>query len=385
MYAEGITVNLFLITISVGFLAFILLRKLMPPHFLLIVILVKLIIPFVYFAWFFDGSWTFLDDITYYSTGKALINAGYSPLTSEALAKQFMIAHSPQFLYFWFNHFTQYIFGPYYYSPVFGNVFLTFVAGYYLYKISLNCGFGKDYSLGLLGFFLLQWDVLAWSSFPNLKDILALTITVALFYYLLLVRKKITWKNIFGVVLLMGLLSLIRFYLPLVVVLALVLDYLVGNVKLSKITKYSMIFIVTAGAFLVWYQGYSIMRSSHQLSLNPLSCLQGTVKMLLTPRPWAVSPDYSFLLIPSIINVIFLVPMLIGARFLWRDSKDVRLLIIYFILAIVLYGMSLDEVQGPRHRVQMLFVMVAMQYRFLWILLSPISQNISRIVCAPQK
>jgi len=97
--------------------------------------------------------------------------------------------------------------------------------------------------------------------------------------------------------------------------------------------------------------------------------LSGIVHIILTPRPWGISPEYSFLTIAAVLHWLFLLPTVIGGGMLWRQSKEAALLIIYCLVLIVLYG-SYAELQGPRHRLQLVFIIAWMQFHFFWHIIS---------------
>ena len=90
--------------------------------------------------------------------------------------------------------------------------------------------------------------------------------------------------------------------------------------------------------------------------------------MLLTPQPWSVSPEYGFLLLPSMLHLLMLVPAVVGAMILWRDSPMLRLPIVYAVLVLVLFA-AFPGQQGPRYRHQVVFVLVWAQFTFIWQLL----------------
>ena len=100
--------------------------------------------------------------------------------------------------------------------------------------------------------------------------------------------------------------------------------------------------------------------------LKPDTLLFGLIHFSLTPQPWSIEDNYSFLLLPSIIHWILFVPVLLAARILWQKSLLSRLLLIYLLMVIIFYAL-IPELQGPRHRVQIIFVIAWMQFHFLWI------------------
>jgi hypothetical protein len=64
-----------------------------------------------------------------------------------------------------------------------------------------------------------------------------------------------------------------------------------------------------------------------------------------------------------------LIPTVVGCIMLWNEVPRARVLIVYLLVALVAYGAGLDELQGPRHRVQLIFIYAWAQFHFLWYLL----------------
>jgi len=367
---EGLTVSLVLAVLLIGFLSFWTLKRVIPPHWLLLSLIIKLGIPFVYFTVPVGNAWFLLDDITYYNQGVELLNAGYNPFTiffNEAgMATLFRLSGGTHILYGWLNLFSMFILGPYYYSPVFFNIFLTCISGYFIYKISIFCGFERRYSSALVCFFILHWDVLVWSSFLNLKDVVVLTMTVILFYALVLVQIRLNFTALITVAVVLFAFLWIRFYVPIMVLLAFGLYYLFVLNGIFRVKLGQLIVILIIGALIFFELGVNkIGIYFSMLDVSPSTIVTGAIRMILTPQPWSIDPKYSFLLIPSIFHLFFIVPMLVGGCVLWVRSKKARFFIIYFLISILLYA-SFDELQGPRHRVQLLMVIVWMQFHFIW-------------------
>ncbi len=85
----------------------------------------------------------------------------------------------------------------------------------------------------------------------------------------------------------------------------------------------------------------------------------------MTPRPWNIEEAYSFLLLPSIFHWTLMLPASIGGVLLWKRSRFERLLIIYLVLVIFVCSF-VPEVQGPRQRFQVAFILARMQFAFFW-------------------
>ena len=181
---------------------------------------IRAAVPLVYFSVFWDGSWTFLDDFRYISHGQALLEQGYTPvsvlLDPDGFSHLRALAGGSHFLYSWWNLTAMYFFGPHYYSPVFMNILLTFVAGLLLEGILKHGNFAPSYRKAFFVFFMLHWDVVAWSSFINLKDILVMTLTAGSLFLLISLQVRFSLPKVLGLYGCVFLLLWIRYYVPVI-------------------------------------------------------------------------------------------------------------------------------------------------------------------------
>ena len=95
--------------------------------------------------------------------------------------------------------------------------------------------------------------------------------------------------------------------------------------------------IGVAGAEQYLYEDYWSLLDFSNIAVGPFQAL-------LTPRPWNIEEEYSFLLVPSIMHWALIVPTFVGSVLLWKRSKFERLLIIYLVLVICLCSV-VPEVQ----------------------------------------
>lgn len=375
--AEGLTVNLVSVAIWVGLLSFWLSSRILSLHTAYIVTFVKVLIPLIYFAFFFNGTWHFLDDFVYQSIGTKMLEMGYNPLTvlfnSETRDQLYLLSEGPHLVYGWWNFLSQYLFGKHYYSPVFLNVALTFLSGNLLFCIARQCGFSRGYGKGLLLFFLLHWEVLAWSSLINMKDIFVMTMTLVAFY---LIFKLL---NEFKLVTLMALLALIytffwiRFFVPLMLLVSALVWILLYN---KGLRKYALIVVAVIGGFMVILSKAGLKVISWEyiiynfgdLSFS-LDSLFGILRTMITPQPWSIAPNYTFLILPSICHWLLFFPAAFGGWMLWNKSKELTFIIIYLLVTFWLYGAYDEDVQGPRQRFQVVPIIAWMQFHFLWVVL----------------
>ena len=374
--AEGLTADLIWAAFWTILLSFAIANQYISKFSALFVGSIKALIPTFYFAFFYNGGWTILDDVAYYEKGQTLLDLGYNPLTiiidPEGLVKIFSISDGQHILYVWWNIFAQYFFGSHYYSPVFLNVLITFVTAYFISKIAELCGFSKNYQKSLYVFMLFQWEILAWSSLVNLKDTLVMCLSVIAFYGILKLFEQ-TSKKIFNLnnlilpSLSLYLLFFIRFYtVPLIflsIIIFLMLKQQARNFPLLILFTVLLIALNIPIGYLNNYNLFSIT-----------NILTGTVRMILTPLPWQIEESYTFLVIPSILNLLFLIPVTLVGSIFWKTSKPLSLLLIYLIAALFFYG-YVEELQGVRQRYQLDFIIGWLQFHVLWVIFIKMTRN----------
>lgn len=381
---QGLTGDLLLAAFAVWLLSVWILCRDLPRALAVPVATLKMALPVFYFAYLYDGTWTFKDDWTYFYIGTMLLQAGYHPITiffsREGIFHLAVLSGGQHVLYYWYNLLAQYLFGTHYYAPVFLNVGLTCITGAFLYRIARIAGLKRSYAQGLLLFFLLHWDILAWSSLANLKDILVLTLTAGAHYFmvrLLLVRERPLIKGFNAGFLLAFLFAMlfIRYYLPVLITCAL------GVWSVLKMRGWWKLVIPTLAGGVVLFVMKTRMRLPRRLvgslSFSPGVIAAGFIHFWLTPQPWSISPSYSFLFLPSILHWLMFIPALIGGYRLWKQYPVATYLLIYLIVASLFYAV-VEELQGPRSRVQLVFIIAWAQYHFLYLLYQTVMQQLER-------
>lgn len=394
IYPEGLSDNLLLVAACVWLFGFWVSSRYLPYWVALVTTTIKILIPLVYFAWFFDGTWVLRDDIDYLNQSAELLTEGYDPLSAvldpEGEEPLRAAARGSHVLYYWWNFTAMYFFGRHYYPTVFLNLGLTFVCSYVMFKLVRLSGFSQSYAQVLAVFCLLQADIVVWSSLLNLKDILVMTLTLLALYGIVQLSKQCTLWNLFLTGASVYLLFWIRFYVPLMLVPAAVLwfglDFLASlrtMVAKTLLQKVALLVLMGSGALgVVAFIGLDKILAFQAASIRP--SLYGMLRMVLTPQPWSVAVEYSFLELPSILHWAMLLPCGYSAWLLWRQSKDARLLLLYLLLALFFYG-SYETQQGPRHRVQILFIIAWLQFHFLWFMAhEPLRKQILRQRAAVQ-
>ena len=340
--------------------------RVLPLRWAFALALLKTLIPFAYFAHDPFGSLHLDDDLGYYYGAVGLRQRGVDAAmlaTHPILLKIFLAAMgSIHMAYPLWNLTAISAFGPHYFAPVFLNVGLTFVGAWLFRRILAGMGFPATYLAFAFAFFLLHWDVVAWSSFLNLKDTLAMTLTLAAFERLLAVMRRPGPLNLLATLVLMGALVFVRFYAPFLILTAAAVSLLSTP---GARTRWGPAFAIAAGlaAFATWKWDVLL----HGIAqADPAGAAYGVFRFFLTPLPWNLAPGYGFLLVPATLHLLFLPPAFAAAYLLWT-RPGARVLIIYLAVTMLFYALF-PELQGSRQRLQAGFVLVWLQYHALWTL-----------------
>lgn len=356
----GLHTSLLLESAIVCGLCWLTVRRLLPPGGGLLLALVKVLVPLVYFAFFFDATWTHSDDWAYLNHARELLADGYGPiavlLNSTGLERLRAVAGSWHILYDWWNIVVISLFGPYYFAPVLFNVWLTFVAGAAWFGVARLSGFSLAYSRGLLVFFLLQWDILAWSSFVNLKDVAVLAALSVWVYLWLRLRLRPTLWNL---CLLAGL-SCLLYWLRRPTLFLLLGAALCQSVLLLR--RPILLLGLMGAAFWAYREYFGVLE---QMELE--GALFGSVHFFVTPRPWALSPSYGYLVLPATLHWLFLPPSLAALPDLWRRCAPAMILCLSLLVLTAIAVGSADFLWGPRHRLQVVGVFAWLQFHALWL------------------
>lgn len=308
----------------------------------------------IYYAVFFDGTFTFVDDWNYLENGKILLSQGMSTVN--------MFSHLPELcaqiggrhvVYYLVNADSFRLFGSYYYAPVALNIILTFFAAAFTSAaVQRGVGVSKRLAAGLFVFMVLHPDVVAWSTVMNGKDILVLTGTVLVVYVVSLSEsRQYLWPILLASF--VGLLLFFtRFYVPLML-----LGALFGALALSPAGRQSPLLwvLVVAGLGIVfsvlgWNGLLSAYERFHAEFVNPL---YGVPRIALTPIPFHTVEQYAFLNLVQVFHWAMMPILVYGVYRVWRRATlTARFMVIYFLLMLLLYGMF-DTLQGGRQRVQL--------------------------------
>lgn len=347
--------------ILVALLGALLLKPLGSWRVVVVAACAKTLVAAAYFQWFYDGTWTVLDDQAYFRHGRVLLDAGFDPasalLERKGLATLLLLSEGPHILYSWFNLLCQWLLGPAYWAPVFGNVLLTFAAARLLARLVRDCGAEEGYARALALFFIVQWELLAWSSFLNVKDVLVMTLTMALLSPMLRLTREFRWRTLLLAILAGAVFLWLRFYVPLVAVLAFALHVVHWR---GLVRGRTLLVLGAAIAVAVLLRG-QLLGLAGLLQLSAANLAFGWLRTLLSPQPWSLQPGYGFLLVPSVLHFATLPFLAWGTWALIRRPGPARFLFAYAALVLMSVA-AYPELQGPRHRIQLLFLIAWAQF-----------------------
>jgi hypothetical protein len=358
---EGFTTDLVLAAFCAWGVATLVAARDMPMSLGAILATIRVGIPLVYFALYYDTTWNVGDDLVYCNHGSELIAGGYNPLTvlidSQGWDYLLTLARGHHVMYDWWNLAAMSLFGEHYYAPVFANVALSFVGSSLLARTARQLGFAPGYCLGLQIFWLLHWDLIAWSSLLNVKDVLVQTLTIALFNFLASYIIERRASSLAGLLVVAQFFWWIRFYVPVIVLTAVMIWMLT---QWNDARRY---LFIPLGALAYYYALPLIAGAADYWRFDTLA--YGMLRFTLTPIPWQVHEEYAYLEIPTVLHWICFVPAVLGTLYLWRESPHVRLFLIYLACLIALYAVT-EDLLGPRQRFQVSFLFAWAQFHFMW-------------------
>jgi hypothetical protein len=406
IYAELSYDLLAAITVA-GLIGWVILRRPLGGFFALTVVSGRLLIALVYFAWFVNPNWWLAGDSNKYVDAAILLLDAYEE--GATLGKVFALSFHldlPQF-YVAHNVVAFNIFGLRFFSPIILNIVLVFTCSWMLFHLARLIIPGRGLRKGLVAFFVFHPTIISWTSFNNLKEILVVTLVLLLtlvtvgllnqFSDLINQVRKIAkhlnkidkqldrksvgecCRNVAKVVgfLMIAIFSLMalkntRYYLIYLLPMLgfgwasytlIVLRWMnnrLWNDRL-QVKRILSLGVVVGGAASLGILAFNYFPPGYVKHLQLETGLFGILRMAVTPRPWMLTHEYSFLLIAASLHWILFGWTIIGCWMLWKRSIFGKWLIIYACGMLVAFGLT-PEVAGPRHRFQIDFVVVIAQY-----------------------
>ncbi len=364
-------------------LGYFILSQFLPSWAALAIAGIKATIPLAYFWFYFQQSgWTLYDDVRYYDVAASLVQLGYRPwdLIIDPEGRDLLAgaAASRHTLYYLWNVVAQSVVGNYYFAAVFFNVGLTFVTGAVMFRTLRLLDFPIRFLQGLLVLHMLHWDYLSWTSLINVKETLVEALVIVSVCSMIRFVRCGSWASLLVVSASFLLLFSLRLYIPFLIMTGVGVWVLL---QWQDSRKYLLLPIV--GALLILFYA-KIGDTEHQL--YPHLIAMGAFRFLLTPQPWSITPGYSFLQIPMILQWLFFVPACIGTLQIWQRSRECRLLILVMLAFVTFYAMF-PALQGPRHRVQLVAMFALMEFQCLLSVFQSLSQRAAsaRIATVPMQ
>ena len=324
----------------------------------------------LYFSYLFTGDLLMKDDRVYHEYSVQMFDRGWGPIRMitepEGWKEISILVGSGHYLYYWWNLLAFHVFGKFYYSPVFMNVGLTFLSGIMFAKLIGMAGFSKQYERALTVFFLLHWDLLTWSSFVNLKDMIVLCLTICSIYCIAQLGRKISLRYFLLLFFIFSLFSMLRYYLPVLIMVGGGTWFLV-ELKDRRVFLLIPIVLIALALLAPW--------ATEDLSYVQLTLpLYPALRFFLMPQFWTLQADEQFLFVSAFFHWLLFFPLLYGAVMLWKRSTVTRLCLIYSMVTILFYSL-VPELQGYRHRMQLTFIIAWSQFHAGWMLLSSINDR----------
>ena len=317
-----------------------------------------------YFGYFFDGTYTVLDDWTYVRNGIFLLNHNVNFLNfydNWHIAREASEGNDV-FFYYLYNAFAFELFGQaQYFAPVALNLVLVALIAYLGYRLA-HTEFGIEALPAKIFFFFLLFhpDILVWSNLLNIKDIFVLLTHVLLLTAIANIFKGKLLIATLIIAVILPILVLTRYYVIVLFAIALILSLAV----FSRTARISAI-AISSGLLIAIYLWFGMeaflgpIRIIQQTFVNPI---YGAIRFLLTPIPFNTDPEYTFLNLPAVLHWLFAPFLLVGVVKVWQLGTNYsRFFIIYFLTYIVVFSI-VGEIQGPRQRVQLDFAIALFQF-----------------------
>jgi hypothetical protein len=336
-----------------------------------------------YLLWSHYRPVILVDDQTYYYESIELFNQGEGSLfylfNSETMFTFMVTAGGYHFGYYIFNYLSFFLFGPYYYSPVLVNIFITLISSILLYKTLMLARVNNRFCIFYFCFFLLHWDIISWSSFLNIKDSLVQFLTISTIFCLVKINVHgFKLKLLLVILSIFFILYFIRFYFIAFLLVTAVVYFFINFLSRlkSSITdlalKISIFTLLPVGFYIVFIRLFS----SRIDGIGPrTNIIKGFTRHILTPIPYNIDPEYSFITISSYLHWLLFLLFPIGLYiFMKRHFYSLMPFLILFFLLSVFYG-SFAELQGPRHRFPQVAFISMIQALGLYEVLSKIKKE----------
>jgi hypothetical protein len=352
------------------------------PILSLFISLLKSTLFFVFFALFFnDNNFNFPDALRYIEETDYLF---HNVTMSEMLygSNKFQYAGLGHTFYYYYSFLVSKVLGLYYFVPVACNIIFTFISGYYLYKFSNFYGVGDVAAKNISFLYIVHWDILAWSSFVNLRDVLISGFIIIIIYFYAIFIEKHRYLDLLKLIFALFVLSYLRTHLVYIFFAVFFAHIIViisfncssnysssySSILKAKIPRFSrginLTIILLIGLILIYYNNNLI--SNVYLHLAPfinMSIPYGMVRFLLSPVPFTHTFNgYGFLFFSSILHWATFPFLIYGVYLLHKVNKRMSFLMLLFVSTIVILLGIYDYAQGPRQRLMLIPIFAMYQY-----------------------
>jgi len=334
-----------------------------------VIAIIKTSLFMFYFGYVFDGTYTSVDDEYYLSTGQQLYQLLLEGGDKLSMHNIHAIVGGVHIAYNFLNVTGFMLFGEYYFSPIVLNIIISALAAVISVAIAKQQKLLRKEELKYFFFFFcLHPEILSWSTVFNGKDTLVLFMNILLLYSVSLFLVKKYKAGFFIGIFTVFILFNLRFYVPFLFGLSFLIFILFSKkISLNVILLFGLMLSMFLAFIVPWnYLSYSFDVYKNSF-INPLT---GAIHFLLTPRPFFADEIHGFLNYASVFNWILMPIFIMGAYVCYKSrNKFVYFLIIYFSIFVLFYG-GFYDLNGPRHRLQLLFVISIFQFVGLKVFLS---------------
>ncbi len=355
-----------LLSVVTWLIGVVLLAVRMPTSIAIGIVSARILVSYSYFAGWWGKQWTLLDDLNYLNTGEKYLNSGFSTIellwNQDARQKLQDIVGSEHYVYNGLNAGCIEAFGHNYYATVFINIIIGFVGGELYSQLLERVGFAQKWHSAARICRECHLHYFTWTAMLNLKETLVETCILAMLNCgMALISKRQALSIAMGVLSAILLASL-RSYVPAIIASALAIHIL------STLSFRWKFLCVTASLFATPYAFK--LASMAGIYLQPAQILNGSVQFMLTPRPWGIVDEYSFLVLAATQQWLLIPLAFVGSAVAWKHcDRRWRVILYAAVLFIAFYG-AVEELRGPRHRVQFTSLYSFLEFNGLICLIS---------------
>lgn len=373
--STALNMNILLSFFVVFLSGILILKDIMKFEYLFFVSFIKSLIPLLYITLFFEPTWSLFttSDVAKFFTGAfSLEGQIIYTIKNDGIVGLLTIPttwHSVTSLFFLSS---LYIFGMFYWAPLFMSIIFSFLTMRVFYHLLISNNFKRKYSTLLVIFYGLHPYVIGWTSFVPLRESLMAFLWLSILHIsmgFINGNFRVTIKNLLLLYIILSLIFSVRYYMIFIVgssVIAFLIFYRkdINKMRLpiAPPIKRVITFVLTLCTFfLISYLLSYPTEHIKSYMYTPLIA----IKWFLSPNPLSLSPEYTFLFLPSSLHVFLFLPSLLGGYFLWKHVLMFKFLIFNLIIASLVFG---AVGLGIRQRFQFEFILIFMQFQIIFML-----------------